>query len=412
MLSVAVCAIATAENWPRFRGPTGMGITTERDLPLTWGGKENENILWKVALPGVADGIKADQNQSSPIVWQDRIFVTMAVWPAGREPKEFPDQHVACYSLADGQHLWDVTIEPGPWKLSDLRGGYAAATPATDGERVYVLFGSAVLVALDFDGHVLWRNELTDPQSFDVAIASSPIIFNGAVILLAEKTNKKSVLTAYEARTGNVLWEQKRPKSGFNHSTPVIAEIGGRTQMLVAASNALQGLDPTTGAILWWCDAPGDVCSPVTAGGLVYSDSGRGGTGMLVEPTGEGDLSKTAVKWRTGNFQEGLSSPVIAGDHLYRLHNPGVLKCINLSSGQEAFAQRLEKVSIASSPIVTPEGRVYLVSAGKTLVLKAGPTFEILATNDLGESAPASAAVSSGRWILKGKEHLVCIGKK
>ena len=305
-----------------------------------------------------------------------------------------------------------MTIEPGPWKLSDLRGGYAAPTPATDGERLYVLFGSAVIVALDFDGHPVWRHELPDPQAFDVAIASSPIVYRGAVILLAERTNQKSVLTAYEARSGNVLWEQKRAKSTFSHSTPVIAEIGGRTQMLVSASNALQGLDPETGDVLWWCDAPGDVCSPVATGGRVYSDSGRGGSGMLVEPLGEGDLSKTAVKWRTGNFQEGLSSPVVAGDYLYRLHNPGILKCFDVPSGKEVFANRLEGGSIASSPVVTPEGRIYLASAGKTLVLKAGPTFELLATNELGDTGPASPAVSSGRWVLKGKEFLFCIGRK
>ncbi len=411
-LGTILPANAAAENWPCFRGPTGMGITTERNLPVTWGGKENENVLWKSPLPGASPGAKADLNQSSPIVWNDRVFVTTGFWPAGREQKEFPDHRVGCYSVADGKLLWDVPIEPGPWKLSDLRGGYTAATPATDGERVYVLFGSAVLAALDFEGNVVWRHELAEPQSFDVAISSSPIVFRGTVILLAEKNNQKSVLSAYDAAKGTVLWEQKRPKSSFNHSTPVIAEIGGRTQMLVAASNALQGLDPANGTVLWWCDSPGDVCSPVTTNGLIYTDSGRGGTGILVEPKGDGDISKSALKWRTGNMQEGLSSPVIANGYLYRMHNPGVLKCFDLATGEEAFAKRLDGVSISSSPIATPEGRVFLASAGKTLVLHAGPTFEVLATNDLGDSGPASAAVSGGRWFLKGREHLYCIGAK
>ena len=270
-----------------------------------------------------------------------------------------------------------------------------------------------MLVAVDFGGHVVWRQELPDHASFDVAIASSPIVHEGAVILLADRNNRKATLTAFDCRTGDAIWEQKRPQVAFNHSTPVIADLDGRRQMLVTASNALQGLDPATGALLWWCDAPGDVSSPVTANGLVYADSGRGGPGLLVEPRGEGDLSRSAVKWRTGNMQEGLSSPAIAGDCLYRMHNPGVLKCINLSTGQEAYSRRLEGVSIASSPIVTPEGRVYLASAGKTLVLQAGPTFELLATNELGDPGPASAAVAhGGKWILKGREHLFCIGRK
>jgi outer membrane protein assembly factor BamB len=366
-----------------------------------------------VPLPGSAAGARADQNQSSPIVWQDKLFVTTAYWPADRDQKEFPVQTLACLSLVDGKRHWEATIEPGPWKLSDLRGGYAAPTPATDGDRVYALFGSAVLVAVDFAGHVVWRQELPDPQSFDVAIASSTIVHDGAVILLADRNNKKATLTAFDGRTGDAIWEQKRPQVAFNHSTPVIADLDGRRQMLVTASNALQGLDPATGAVLWWCDAPGDVCSPVTANGLVYADSGRGGPGLLIEPRGEGDLSRSAVKWRTGNMQEGLSSPVIAGDYLYRMHNPGVLKCISFATGQEAYSRRLEGVSIASSPIVTPEGRVYLASAGKTLVLQAGPTFELLATNDLGDPGPASASVAQGgNWILKGREHLFCIGRK
>jgi outer membrane protein assembly factor BamB len=412
LVMVSARSPASADNWPRFRGPTGMGITSERDLPLTWGGKDDESLLWIAPLPGFAERARADQNQSSPIVWEEKTFVTTAFWPAGRDQKEFPEQHVACFSLTDADLEWDIIVEPGPWKLADLRGGYAAPTPATDGERVYVLFGSAVLLALDFDGRQIWRHELADPQSFDVAIASSPILYRGAVILLADKGNQKSVLTAYDARTGETLWEQKRPGVGFCHSTPVLAEIAGRTQILIAASNALQGIDPENGEVLWWCDGPGDVCSPVTAGDLAYTDSGRGGPGMLVEARGTGDLSKSSVKWRIGNIPEGLSSPVIADDHLYRLHNPGVLKCVNLTTGKEAFAKRVEGVSIASSPIVTHDGLVYLASAGKTLVLKAGPSFELLATNDLGESSPASAAVSGKRLILKGREHLFCIGKK
>lgn len=403
---------AAAENWPGFRGPTGMGITTERNLPVNWGGKENENLLWKVPLPGVAAGAKPDLNQSSPIVWNDRLFMTTSFWPAGREQKEFPDHHVGCYAIADGKLLWDKTIEPGPWKLTDLRGGYTAPTPATDGERVYILFGSAVLLALDFDGKLVWRQELAEPQSFDVAISSSPIIYRDTVILLAEKNNQKSVLTAYNAAKGEVVWEQKRPNSGFNHSTPVMAEIDGRLQMLVSASNVLQGLNPADGSVLWWCNSSGDVCSPVASKGLVYTDSGRGGMGMIVEPRGEGDISKAAVKWRTGNIQEGLSSPIIADKYLYRMHNPGILKCIDLTTGEEVFAKRLEGVSISSSPIVTPEGRVFLASAGKSLVLQAGPSFELLATNELGDSGAASPAVSGGRWFLKGRELLYCIGRK
>jgi outer membrane protein assembly factor BamB len=407
-----ICGLARGEDWPRFRGPTAQGVTSERGLPLVWGPSEDQNLRWKSPLPGVGEQARPDHNQSSPIVWQDRVFLMVAVWPQGRNQNEFPDQHVACYRASDGQSLWSTVVAPGPWKLGDLRGGYAAPTPATDGERVYVLFGSGVLVALDFAGKQIWRNELDDVQSFDVAIASSPVPFQDSVILLTDRNNQKATLTAYAAGDGSIRWRQKRPGVSFNHSTPAVVDIQGRPEMLVAASNALQGIDPADGQVRWWCDTPGDVCSPIYAGGLIYTDSGRGGPGVQIEPGGKGDITGTNVKWRISNIPEGLSSPAVVGDYVYRLHNPAVLKCWSWTDGKEVYATRLDGVSVASSPIVSPEGNLYFASAGKTFVVRAGPKYELLATNDLGEPNGSSAAVSGGRIFLKGRDHLFCIESK
>jgi hypothetical protein len=319
---------------------------------------------------------------------------------------------VACYRTSDGGQLWDQLVPPGAWKLGDLRGGYGAPTPATDGERVYVLFGSGVLVAFTAEGQLAWRQELADVQAFDVAIASSPIVYGDTVILLTDRQGGKATLTGYDRRTGEVRWQEKRPKVNFNHSTPTLAQLDGRRQLLVAASNALQGIDPDSGKILWWLDTPGDVCSPVYVGGVVYTDSGRGGPGVLVEPRGEGALGPETVKWKIGNIPEGLSSPAILGDYLYRLHNPAVLKCWNMADGKEAYATRLEGVSVASSPIITPEGNLLFASSGKSFVVRGGPMFDLVATNDLGEPNGASIAVSAGRMYFKGREHLFCIGSK
>lgn len=411
LLSGSLCH---GENWPQFRGPTGMGVCSQRELPTTWGGKDDTNVLWKVDLPGTAEKAKADQNQSSPIVWGDRLFLTVTYWPADAEAGSIPQQHVACYQTSDGKMLWDSQVAAGPWKLSDLRGGYSAPTPATDGERVYVVFGSAVVAALDFEGKLVWEHPLANFESFDVAIASSPIVYQGQVIVLADKNNQKATLTAYDAKTGEVKWEQPRPNVAFAHSTPVIAKIGGREQMLVAASNALQGLNPADGHIQWWVSTPGDVCSPTIApsNSMVYTDSGRGGPAMLVDPSGAGDVTASNVQWKIGNIPEGLSSPVIVGGHIYRLHNPGVLKCIDLASGKDAYAKRLDGVSTAASPITTPDGRVYFASSGKSYVIQAGPSYELLSTNDLGDESSASVAVSGGRLFFKGKRQLYCVGSK
>ncbi|MHB9049905.1 MAG: PQQ-binding-like beta-propeller repeat protein [Pirellulales bacterium] len=408
-----VGSAACAEDWPCFRGPSGMGQTTERGLPLTWGGPTNENVLWKVPLPSTAaEGARADHNQSSPIVRGHRIFVTTVLWPAGRSDKEYPEHHVTCYRTSDGKQLWDTLVPPGPWWLTDLRGGYGASTPAADDQRVYVVFGSSVIAALDFEGRIAWRQEISGWKDIDVCLATSPVVYQDTVLMLCDKNNKASTLTAYDSRTGKVRWEKKRPDVAFDHTTPLILPIDGKPQMLVSASNALQALDPATGEILWWCSAPGDVPMPVYGAGLVYSDSGRGGPAVAVSPTGRGDVTKTHVKWRVSQIPEGLSSAGVAGEFLYRLHNPEVLKCFKMATGEVAFTARLVGVSTMPSPVVTPEGRVYFASAGKSYVLQAGPKLEILATNDLGDPNPASAAISAGKIYLKGSRFLYCIGKK
>jgi outer membrane protein assembly factor BamB len=406
----ALALSARAENWPGFRGPTGMGISTETGLPLTWSA-DGTGILWKSPLPATLIDAKADHNQSSPIVWRDRVFVTTTFWPT-KETKEIPEQHVTCYKTTDGKQLWDTQVSAGPWKLTDLRGGYCAPTPATDGERVYVLFGSSVLAALDWSGEIVWRKELPDWQTFDVAIASSPVLVNGRLLVLADRNQRKSTLTAYDPKTGDMLWEHRRPEQAFSHTTPVVMNLKGKAQLLIGASNELQSLDPTTGERVWWCKTPGDVTSPVSAGPMVYTDSGRGGPAVLVEATGEGDVTSSHVKWRVNQIPEGLSSPVIAAGYVYRLHNPAILKCFDLESGNEMYSKRLDGISVPSSPIATPDGRIYFASAGKTFVVKAGPTFEVLATNDLDEPSSASAAISQGRIFLKGNRNLFCIGNK
>jgi len=411
---LAMCTGAAADDWPSWRGPTGMGRTSERDLPLSWGskggGKDEVNVRWKTLLPGQDMQAAQDQNQSSPIVSRGQVFVTASYWPGKQDAKEYPEHHVASYRAADGKLLWDVTVAPGPWRLTDLRGGYTAPTPAADGERVYVVFGSSVIAALDYDGKQVWRKEIV-PYKFDVAVGASPVIFDSTVILQCDQVDGQSRMFAFDSRTGAVTWEQRRPNVGFSHSTPVVATIGGKRQLLVAASNSVQGVDPQSGKVLWSCAGQGDTVSPVRGAGLglVYLDSGRGGPGVAVDPTGAGDVTTTHKKWTIAQVPEGFSSPVVVGDFLYRLHRPEILKCIRLATGEVIWSERLAGVSTSSSPIATADGRIYLANAGRSYVLKAGPTLSVLAVNDLGDESQASAAVADGRLFLKGRRMLYCI---
>jgi outer membrane protein assembly factor BamB len=381
-------------------------------LPIKWGGKNNENVLWKSPLPATAAKAEADANQSSPIVWGDQVYVTSAYWPAGKSHHEFAEQHITCYRLSDGARQWDTAVAHGPWQLGDLRGGYAAPTPTTDGQRLYVAFGSARISALDMQGKELWHRDIIDYKSIDVCFASSPILYRDTVILLTDKNQDKGRLTAYDKASGEIHWEKPRPTIVYGHTTPLLTTIGGKPQMLIASSHVLQAFHPENGELIWWVETVGDVPTPVYHNGLVYTDSGRGSQGIAVDPDGTGDITKTNIKWRVGNIPEALGSAVAFGDSLYRLHTPAVLRCFDMSDGHQRYAERLEGVSTPSSPIVTPQGILYFASAGKSYVVKAGHKLDILATNDLEDPCQAAPAVAQGRLILKGSRYLYCIGKK
>ena len=413
ILVLQVCSTCRAGDWPGWRGPSGMGIAADKNLPMKWGGKDNLNVRWKSPLPGADGNARLDHNQSSPIVCRDRVFVIMVFWPDGVAQSEFPEHHVACYRADDGKQLWDTKVPPGPWLLKDLRGGYSAPTPCADGERVYALSGSSTLAALDFGGKIVWQKHVT-PYGWDVAIGTSPVLYRDTVLVLADAASaKQSRLIAYDAKTGDIKWERPRPTSSFSHSTPVLIEVAGRPQLLVSSSGAVQGLDPADGKPIWWANHPGDVPTPVFAKGLVYSESGRGGPGMAVDPTGNDDVTRSHVKWKTAPVPEGYSSPVVAGDHVYRVHNPGILKCWNLADGKLVYSERLPNgVDHAASPIVTPEGRIYFASGGKSAIIAAGPKYEVLATNDLADPSRTSPAIANGRIYIKGGKNLFCVGTK
>jgi outer membrane protein assembly factor BamB len=401
-----------AENWPGFRGPTGMGQSAEKDLPVEWGGKDERHVLWKAPLPHFTAKGKPDNNQSSPICWNDKIVVTTSFWPVGRTQKEFPEHHVTCFSTRDGKQLWDSVVEPGTWLLTDLRGGYTCPSPATDGERIYAFFGSSVVAALDMDGKQVWRKEIAEPKKFDVAISASPVLHGDTLLILCDKMAGSAHLLALDKKTGAEKWNEKRPDVTFSHTTPVLASVGGKEQLFIGSSKALQGVDPANGKVLWWALNQGDVPVPIMNGGLVYCDNGRGGVGIAVDPTGSGDVTKTHVKWKTDKRIGGLGSAVVVGEFLFRLRDPGLVACWKMATGETLSEERVQGVNTNVSPFATADGRVYFASAGRSVVVQAGPKVQILATNELGEDNGSSAAVSGGRIYLKGKNNLFAIGKK
>jgi outer membrane protein assembly factor BamB len=408
--------LVQAEEWPQFRGPTGMGGTAEKNLPVQWGGEKGENIAWKAPLVG--------EGHASPIVWGDRVFITTVRWAGGKpDPAVIPEHHVLCYQTSDGKLLWDTQIPPGPWRREDFRsgpgGGYAAPTPATDGKNVFVVFGSSVVASVDFEGKIAWRQEIR-PHTFDVTIGGSPVLFGDTILFLCAMAKAAdSRLVAFSKADGQVKWETKLPKTGFGHSTPILIDVKGKPQVIVVASGmgakdeGLQAFDPADGRRVWWCKAQGDASSPVYGSGVVYSDSGRGGNGIAVDPSGEGDVGATHVKWTVGGLGEAIGSPVIAGDHVVRLISGGVVRVWSTADGKETDKQRLDKLGSSwASPIVDGNGRIYFATGGKSYVVQSGPQLKILTVNDLGDPNHASPAVSRGKLYIAGLKNLYCIAAR
>lgn len=403
-----------AGDWPGWRGPTGLGYTEEKDLPLTWDAKSGKNILWKAPLlAGRKNAPMSSPGWSCPIVWRDRVFLTTAIWPKGatneESKKSIAEHHVLCYRAGDGEPLWDTLVPPGKCLVDNHYHGYAVPTPVTDGKHVFVLFGSGVVAALDFDGKIVWREELPSKRPTDGGICSS-LVLHGDLLILPGIANP--VLHAFDKKSGELRWEQKGRQQN-RMATPTILNINGRPQ-LIHMAGGMQGIDPDTGEVVWSCRAPSSQSSPVFGDGLIYTDAGRGGKGgAAIDPTGKGDVSKTHVKWEIKVTAPAGSSGIVVGRYLYRACNNDILRCWEMASGEQVYEERLTKISPSTSPIATADGRIYFASSGRSYVVKAGPKFELLATNDLGERDPfATPAVSNGRIFIKGRDYLWCIAAK
>ena len=404
-----------AEDWPGWRGPTGLAYSKEKDLPLTWNGKTGQNILWKALLHGGAKNNPdfTSPGWSSPIVFKDRAFLTTAIWPQGLTDKErrasIAEHHVLCFSVKDGKQLWDTVIPAGPIVVTNIYHGYAVPTPATDGKLVFALFGSGILVALDFDGKIVWREELPHRNDQDNGVCSSPVLYEDAVIIPGIQDLG---LRALFKKTGKVKWEQKI-KQRNTMATPALVRINDKLQ-LIHHAGGIQGIDPETGNVFWSCQAPTSQSSPVFGGGLLYADAGRGGQkGVAIDPTGKGDVSKTNVKWQTRVEGVAGSSAIIVGDHVYRSSGPHFIRCWSLANGEMTNELKAPGITPSASPIAAPDGRIYFASAGKSYVMKASPKLEVLAVNELHDGADyTTPAVSDGRIFIKGKSYLWCIGMK
>jgi len=388
-----------AENWPRFRGPGGMGVVDGGDWPTSWDVESGENIDWQVEMPLPGN--------SSPVVWKDRIFLTGAT---------AEKQEVYCVDRQDGEIRWRAEIEhqsdldPGELKLMDHT-GYASPTPVTDGERVFVFFATGDLAAVDFKGNVVWARHVADPEN-SYGIAVSPIYYAGKVILQYDRgttpEGAQSWLIAFDPETGQRIWRRERKVSN-SWATPVVAETEQGPQLLTAANPVFVAYDPQTGNERWQADVlSGDVAaSPVHGNGYAYTVAQYAALYAL-QTDGRGDVTESGVAWKARRGLTDAPSPVCAEGYLLQVDSSGFLTCFDTEDGELVWDKQLDS-SIWASPSVA-DGTVYLPGAeGKTFMFELGDSFKLKSTARLGEKIDASPAFLDGTIYLRGKKQLFCI---
>ncbi len=397
-------------DWPQFRGPGGLGVSTEKGLPITW--SQKENLAWKTELPG--------PGASSPIVVGQRVFLTCYTgYGVPGQPRGDLAQlkrHVLCLNRSDGKISWTKAIEAKQPESPTVREhGYAASTPAADGERLYVFFGKSGVFAFDHAGKQLWHADVGSQVS-GWGSAASPVLHGDLVIVNAGVESES--LIALDKQTGKEKWRAKGIKESWN--TPlVVTDKVGKTELVVAIAGKLLGFDPATGDQLWNCVTDIGwymVPSVVAHDGVVYCIGGRSGVAALAVRTGgKGDVTKTHRLW-TGMKGSNVSSPVVHEGHLYWMHdNLGIAYCAEAKTGKIVYEERIQGAGGVYASAALADGRLYFVSrAGRSYVLTAGPKFEQPASNDLSDRSifDGSPVPSAGQWLLRSDRYLYCVGKK
>lgn len=402
LLTVTLASIASAENWPCWRGPRGDGTSLEVEVPRKWDGATGENIAWKSPIPY--------GGHSSPIVWGDRVFVTGADEEKQRRMLMAFDRH-------DGHLLWEQAVEEAPLEGKHKLNSWASGTPATDGRLVYVTFldqKEMLVAAYDFAGNQKW---LAKPGVFSSVhgYCSCPVLFGQSVIVNGDHDGD-AYIVALSASSGKTLWKTPRENKTRSYCTPIIRDIDGRIQMILSGSKCVASYDPRNGDRHWILDGPTEqfVASPVMNGGLLFITGGFPDKHILaIDPRGSGKITNDShVKWH--HLNKGVSyvpSPVAAGKYFFCVSDGGIGSCFDSETGDIKWQERLGRHH--SSSLVAAAGDVYFLDDdGIMHITKASATFDVVATNPLGEEAYSSPAVNNGQILIRGEKHLICIGNR
>ncbi|HJP95558.1 MAG TPA: PQQ-binding-like beta-propeller repeat protein [Pyrinomonadaceae bacterium] len=428
--------VAHAQNWPQFRGPNATGIAEGPNQPVKWDTSSSLNVRWKTPIPGLS--------HSSPVVWGNKVFVTTAVNSVKDEtryglfgdvePVKNDPQHawkVFAIDKLTGKILWERTAYEGIPKVKrHPKSSHAASTPVTDGKTLIVNFGSEGLYAYDFNGKLLWKQDLGVLDAgwfYDVdyqwEYASSPIIYKNLVIVQAD-IQKNSFIAAYDIKTGKPVWKTMREELS-SWGTPTVYEGKERAELITNGTKAIRGYDPLTGRELWRLGPMSEITTPTPFVGqdLIFVTSGYPPVQPIyaIRPGANGDISlkdgKESNEFIAWSKQRGgpyMPTPIVYGELLYTCSNQGVLTAYNAKTGERVYQERLGGTggAFTASPVAS-DGKIYLSSEdGDVFVVKAGPKYELLAKNPVGEVMMATPAISDGLVIVRTISNLYAFGEK
>ncbi|RMG39588.1 MAG: serine/threonine protein kinase [Planctomycetota bacterium] len=399
LVLLAALRTGSAEDWPCWRGPNHDGTSNEATAPVHW--SDTENVAWKVAVP--------ETGHASPIVSRGVVYLV-----GTDETKQ--NRMLLAFDRQTGRRLWERVVLHAPLERKHRLNSWASSTPATDGERIYVSFldvDRMFVAAYDRQGNRLWA---VHPGVFSSrhGYCSSPVLFEDLVIVNGDHDGD-AYIVALDRSTGAIRWKIDRENKTRSYCTPLIRAIDGRPQMMLSGSKCIASYDPRTGERLWIFDGPTDqfVASLVYGNGLVFVTGGFPDKHILaIDPRGRGNITGSDyVKWR--HYRNGVSyvpSPVAVGEWFFVVSDNGIGTCFEARSGRVLWQHRMGRRYSAS--LVACGGNVYFLDDdGITKVVRAAPTYELIAENPLNEATYASIAVSDGQLFIRGERHLFCIGR-
>lgn len=390
---------ARAENWPRFRGTNGIGISDLQGVPREW---TEDDYEWVVPLPGMG--------HASPVIWEDALFIT-----TGDD-----DGMRTLYRLdaSTGEEVWSRSERLTANHLHK-KNSYASSTPAVDGECVYVIhadFDQQWVIAYTMDGEEEWRYDL-GPIVCQHGQGVSPIVYGDALIVANDQREPGvSSLQALDRRTGDVIWQSPRASREVSYSTPFILEREGAEPQLICLSgiSGISGYDIETGDELWTTpEMPlRTVACPVYGNGLVVASCGSGGIGkylMAVDPDSADGTAETLsyerVEAETLNY---VPTPIVLGQHIYLWCDRGIICCLEMATGKTVWKERVGG-NYSGSPVLI-DGYLYCMSEdGEIVVVEAKPEFSGQTASPLGVGSHSTPAVARGRVYFRGFDRLACL---